>query len=336
MLLLSAAQALSLDDAKLLQKEYQLYQAWALSRNYFFGATVKADRIKALTWQIIYVDMLPQLYPGKEQLLAPFKEGLSAQQIRQARQLAQNLVYNNELPQAFSEIELHRVYTLHEENISWSTFKPLEPPRELLTDFSKWLDWLAANSYDQTAVELEQARNDLIRNKRYPIVFGQIIIKGPEPVAMVRSSLRIFPGGFFIGQATEKALSFYLPGYEPVTLPLDKNKTIQGLPPVIFKLAAVNKKTGVVGRVLPWAGIEKSNILLSLAASETGEIKNPWYQPIFPLTMTNSGQFFTTDLRPGRYELFINTAGISTSKEFRVRSGEIRGLSLIDLRKLVK
>ncbi|WP_028389573.1 hypothetical protein [Legionella fairfieldensis] len=94
-----------------------------------------------------------------------------------------------------------------------------------------------------------------------------------------------------------------------------------------------NKKTGVVGRVLPWFGVEKSNMLLRLIEKRKDN-NTSHYSAIF-LTVTNNGQFYVTGLNPGRYELFINTANIQATKRFSIREGEIRGLSLIDLRKKI-
>lgn len=329
----SSVCALSPEDAQLLQKEYQQYQAWVLGRNYFFGTTLKSDPVKALAWQIIYVEMLPQSYPGKEQLLLPYERDLTTSQIAEAKLLARTLRDNYELLAPFNERELSRVAMLHEMNVSWSELQITIPTPEIQADFNRWLTWLEANSYSETALNLEQAKQELTLNKAYPIVYGQIIIKGPESLARVRSPVRIFPGGFFIGQATDKVLSFFLPGYNSVTIEVNMKQRLQSISPIIFAMPVANKKTGLIGRVLPWSGIENSNMLLRRVNSEIGEQRDPWYQPALPLTIINNGQFYTTGLSPGRYELFINTAGLSTSKVFALGNGEIRGLSLIDLRK---
>src|SRR5262245_7910716 len=110
--------ALSLEDAQLLRKEYQQYQAWMLSRNYFFGTTLKRQPVKALAWQFIYVSMLPTSYPEKEKLLALYKGKLHSSQIAEATELAQILRSRYDLQAPFTEEELYRVYTLHENNVS--------------------------------------------------------------------------------------------------------------------------------------------------------------------------------------------------------------------------
>lgn len=334
-LFVSLAHALAMGDAELLKKEYQQYQAWVLSRDFLFGTTLKPDRKKALAWQLIYVGMLPATYPEKEKLLVPFKQGLNSRQIFEATQLAQAMRESYGLLGSLTEAELLRIYNLHEENTSWSEMQPMMPSGLVWGKFSNWLDWLVGQNYIQNALELEQIQHELSANKKYPIVYGQIIIKGPEPFEMVQSEVKIDRHGFFIGLATNKTLSFVLPGYKSVSVAVNKNQTIQGIPPVILTMQGGNKKTGVVGRVLPWFGIEQSNMILRLAEYKNTGIKDPWYHPALPLTVTNSGQFYATGLSPGRYELFINTAGLKTSKQFTVRNGEIRGLSLIDLRKMV-
>lgn len=323
--------ALSIEDAQLLQKEYQQYQAWVLSRNYLFGTTLNPEPIKALAWQLIYVDMLPPSYPEKEKLLAIYKRKLLPSQISEATQLAQTLRHRYGLSKPFTEEELYQVYTLHENNVSWTDFKFLLPTAETWEHFDKWLDWLA-QSNQQQALAIDQIKHELDKGKQYPIVYGQVMIQGPEPLAMIRSEVKLLDEGFFIVHPVGKTISFALPGYKTVTVSINKKQLLQSVPPVVLVKLGGNKKTGVVGRVLPWSGVEGSNIMLRSVMSEIA--KDPWYQPAIPLTITQGGQFYATGLSPGRYELFITTGGINTSKQFTVQENEIRGLSLIDLRKM--
>lgn len=327
--------ALSAEDAQLLRKEYQQYQAWMLSRNYFFGTTVGQDRIKALAWQFLYTSQLPSSYPQKEKLLAFYKQGLTPKQIFAATQLAQKLRNQYALLEPFTEAEMYRVFALHEENVSWSDFQILLPPATVWNHFKRWVDWLAEHNNAQIVSSLEQKMLDLYAAKQFPIVYGQVVVKGPEPLEMIDSDIKILPGGFFIGYTNNKTISFALPGYEKVSVAVNKALQIQGIPPVVLKAHAHSKKTGVVGHVLPWFGVERGNLLLQLQTTERSGLADPWYHPAIPLTVTNGGEFYTTGLSPGRYKLYINTAGISTSKEFIVHDGEIHGLSLIDLRKKV-
>ncbi|WP_156812469.1 hypothetical protein [Legionella tunisiensis] len=334
-LLVSLAHALTVEDAHLLQKEYQQYQAWVLGRNYFFGTTVKQDRIKALAWQMIYVEQLPASYPEKEKLLRFYKQGLSAGQKEDAKKLAALLRTRYDLLPPFNEDELYRVYTLHEEKISWRTLQPVLPPAKVWSNFNSWLDWLAKTNNPALAATLELRMHDLIAAKRFPIVYGQVIVKGPEPLMLINSGLDILPGGFFISHPGNNTVSFILPGYKSANFGSNTRYEIQAIPPIILEAEGGTKPTGVVGRVLPWGGVEQSNILLQRVMREGNASEDPWFRQAMPLTVTNGGEFYTTGLSPGRYELFINTAGLSTSKQFTVRDGEIRGLSLIDLRQKV-
>lgn len=334
-LLASLAHALSMEDARLLQKEYQQYQAWVLSRNYFFGTTVKQDRIKALAWQWIYVEQLPSTYPEKERLLSLYNQGLSVGQKAEAKKLAALLRTQYDLLPFFNEDELYRVYILHEEKVSWCTLQPVLPPADVWRNFNSWLDWLAKKNNPSLAATLEQRMRDLIAAKQFPIVYGQVMVKGPESLTLINSEFEILPGGFFIGHPSNKAISFSLSGYKPASSAINTSYEIQAIPPIILEAEGGTKPTGVVGRVLPWGGVEQANMLLQRVVGESKAAKDPWFRQAMPLTVTNGGEFYTTGLSPGRYELFINTAGLSTSKQFTVRDGEIRGLSLIDLRQKV-
>ena len=42
-----------------LRQDYLYYQLWAMSRDYWFGTTLKQDKVKALAWEIIYFHHLP-------------------------------------------------------------------------------------------------------------------------------------------------------------------------------------------------------------------------------------------------------------------------------------
>lgn len=334
-LLILSAHALTMEDARLLQKEYQQYQAWVLGRNYFFGTTVKQDRIKALAWQLVYVEQLPASYPEKEKLLSVYSQGLSVGQKEEAKKLSALLRTQYDLLPPFNEDELYRVYILHEEKISWRTLQLVLPPEKVWNNFNAWLDWLAKTANPALAATLERRMRDLIAARQFPIVYGQVIVKGPEPLPLVNSELEILQGGFFIGHPDRTTISFALPGYKSASFGINPRYEVQAIPPIVLDAEGGTKPTGVVGRVLPWGGVDRSNMLLQRVVGEGKASEDPWFRQAIPLTVTNGGEFYTTGLSPGRYQLFINTAGLSTSKQFTVRDGEIRGLSLIDLRQKV-
>jgi len=213
--------ALSSDEARLLQKDYQLYKLWSISRDYLFGMTHKTDRVRALAWQFAYVDHLPIRYPQKNAILATYQRGLSMEQIAQAEVMASNISQKYALGAAMSEGEMSAVYPLRDETNTWS--KALSPR---------------------------------------------------------------------------------------------------------------NKNTGVTGRVLPWSDLDHSEILLRQERVDRDE-SDPWDNPFIPLTVTNTGEFYITGLAAGRYELFISSLGLNTKVRFGVKAGEIRGLSLINLKRQV-
>lgn len=335
----SFAQALSLEDARLLQKENQQYQAWVLARDYYFGTTQAMNRIKALAWQLIYVNDLPVSYPQKDRLLSLYKESLSAGQIAAAGEMADHLRKRYKITEPFTEDELYRVYILHQDNVDipWNKQETNLPPAVVWSNFSKWLDWLVQNNQVDLATQLEDRKRTLLKQHTgAPLVYGQVIVKGPASVKMVNTQVKLSPEGYFVDRYVGKTLSFSLAGYQTRVVPIEPAKPVQGLAPILLEMPETNQKTGVVGRVLPWAGFEKSNMILRLVSEDNKNQSDPWYHPAVNLTVTGTGQFYATGLVPGRYELFINTAGLSTSKQFNVAQGEIRGLSIIDLRKYKK
>lgn len=323
--------ALLVEDALLLKKEYQQYQAWVLSRDYFFGTSIKRNPIQALAWQQIYLNLLPATYPGKETLISFYKKDLSPQQISAATRLAGKLARLHQLDVPFSEVDLLKLYDLHETNASWNRFKPLVTPPSILHNWKDWLHWLKEHNYQQDALYLQTMMDDLYAKKQFPIVYGEIVINGPEAFERINAKVKISSHGFFIGHVNEKTLEFSLLGYNIVKINIDNKQQIQALSPIILSPQATNKKTGVVGRVLPWADLE-SNMVLRLV-SNNYENKNIWYKAAANLTVIGSGQFYAIGLVPGTYELFISTAGINVVKRFIIHKNEIRGLSLIDLRK---
>lgn len=233
-LLILSAHALTMEDARLLQKEYQQYQAWVLGHNYFFGTTVKQDRIKALAWQLVYVEQLPASYPEKEKLLSVYSQGLSVGQKEEAKKLSALLRTQYDLLPPFNEDELYRVYILHEEKISWRTLQLVLPPEKVWNNFNAWLDWLAKTANPALAATLERRMRDLIAARQFPIVYGQVIVKGPEPLPLVNSELEILPGGFFIGHPDRTTVSFALPGYKSVSFGINPRYEVQAIPPIVL------------------------------------------------------------------------------------------------------
>ncbi|MGQ3890917.1 hypothetical protein [Legionella sp. CNM-4043-24] len=329
--LMTPAQALSPDEAHLLQKDYQLYQMWSISRDYLFGMTHKADRVRALAWQLAYVDHLPAAYPQKNAQLALYQRGLSPAQLAEAAALARQIAIEHGLNKPVSEEEMSRVYPLRDELNPWSSFKPDIPPEDIYHRFQTWVQWVAGHQDEDTAFTLDQRALSLLKSKQLPVLYGQVIVKGPESPDMVSSEFQLLPGGYFVGHSDKTSMRFVLAGYKPVVVAVNQGQQVQALPPIIMEPLPRNRKTGVVGRVLPWSDLAHSNILLQAEQADRQSNGNPWLNPFLPLTVTNVGEFYTTGLPAGRYELLISTQGLSTRVRFGVKDGEVRGLSLINL-----
>lgn len=325
----SPLNALSEDEALLLRKDFQLYQAWSLSRNYFFGTSYPLDKVKALAWQMVYVTLLPAKYPQKTNMLTFYSKNLSSGKIKQAEQLAQKYIETYHLGLPFSEEQLAQAYVLRDVDNHWETLNVQHAPTAIASNFKQWIRWIASHGNTQQAIELDQRALRLANAKRFPIVFGQLIVKGIASSEMVSSNISIDEQGFFVAQAPTETLEFSLPGYQTVRLKLT-NQQIQPLGSIVLQRLPHNTQTGMVGRVLPWGGLEQGNMVLQMQQLNTPH--DPWQNVLVPLTITNTGQFYATDLVAGSYQLFINTAGKSRVARFAVKKGEIRGLSIIDLR----
>lgn len=328
--LMTPALALSLDDAHLLQKDYQLYQMWSISRDYLFGMSHKPDRVRALAWQMAYLDHLPANYPQKTAQLAWYQRGLNTRQIMQAKAIAGEESVKHGFGAPVSEEEMRRVYPLRDELNDWNTLQPVLPSHEISRRFRTWVEWLAGHQERDAALVLDRRGLNLLKAGQFPVLYGQVVVKGPESPDMVSSDFSILPGGFFIGHTNQTSTRFVLPGYKSVVVPINQEQQVQAIPPVILEPLPRSRKTGVVGRVLPWSDLEHSSILLRPERSDRQQ-DTTWLNPFVPLTVTNNGEFYTTGLPAGRYELLIHTQGLSTRVRFGVKEGEVRGLSLINL-----
>ncbi|STX51865.1 Uncharacterised protein [Legionella busanensis] len=324
--------AMSFKDAQLLRKDYLLYQAWSVSRNYYFGTTVKQDRVYALAWHHIYTSLLPKTYPQKENLLNFYRNGLGAKELQRASEIAGNLIKKYNLNPPLSEIELAQTYQLREENNHWSSLELILPSREDGSHFKQWILWLA-HYYDQsTAEQLDKYAYRLFINHQLPMVYGQLNVKGPELPQMAATDVKIFPHGFFVGHPSKQELKFSLSGYQTARIKLN-NKLVQPIPMINLEQLPHNKQTGIIGRVSPWSGLTTGNIILIAETALANHQDEPWLQPHVPLTITENGEFYATGLVAGRYLLYINTAGLSTKIKVTLKEGETRGLSLIKLKK---
>jgi hypothetical protein len=310
-------------DANLIKEAYEQYQMWALSRNYYFGTSLKKDRIKALAWQMIYVNSLAKDYPGKDKLLANFSKGLSNRQINRAKQLAVIYRQKYNLNYELKENQMARLLDLDKSNTHVNQHE--------FQSFNKLLDYLAEQKQYNLMDELKETGQEYIESKRFPIVFGQVSVDGPEPSEYVTSNIKINAHGIFFAHTNDRIIHFSLPGYKPVALKVNDDEKVINYGQIILKPVANKPKTGVVGRITPWPGIEKTNIILRAKTSVENNKKDPWYNPVIPLTVLNSGKFYTTGMAPGRYQLLIDFGKKKVMQEFKLSSGEIKGLSVIKI-----
>ena len=201
-----------------------------------------------------------------------------------------------------------------------------------LIKFRSMIDFLIQNKQAKLATLLEQRFDALTEEKEYPVVFGQVRVEGPEPAQMADAPFKLFAQGFFVAYAKSSRLGFNLPGYEPYVVKINNQQQVQSLGQITLKPSPYKTKTGFVGRVLPWRGVDKGNIILRQATHKPSDEDNPWYQPVIPITILNSGKFYATGLTPGSYQLILQVNGNKVSKKFSLQKGHIKGLALVDLR----
>ena len=73
---------------KIIKKQYaQMYQMWALSKNYQFGLTVPKNKNLAYAWLHLYVSSLPADYPGAYHWLHRLRQDMNADDIKTSQHL---------------------------------------------------------------------------------------------------------------------------------------------------------------------------------------------------------------------------------------------------------
>jgi hypothetical protein len=312
------------EDYELAKENFELYQMWALSRNYYFGATLTKNLVEALAWQYVYLNSLPHNYPGKTKIIAPYKKGLTSQQLKKAKVLSK--LYQNKYKLNFevNEKQLQRLLDINKQSMLEN-----KPPK--LANFKELLQYLWSEKNYSLVEELQIETEQLVKNKRFPIIFGQIVIEGPEPAEMVSSNIQIHRHGIFIAHVKNAKVFFKLAGYKSQSITINKKNEVINFGQIVLSPITNKQKTGIVGRVTPWPGIEKGNILLRIKPEDKESNNNPWHNPVIPLTVLNNGKFYATGLSPDKYQLIINIGDKKVIREFRVSANQIRGIPVIDM-----
>ncbi len=313
---------------ELIRRNYQLKQMWALSRNYYHGTTVPKDKVKALAWQIIYTSALPKSYPGLRVLLDVYQKGLKKEQIDQAKFIAHKLKKEFSLEFRLDEKSFSKAFEFYKD-------RDKDKKKITLGDFTSLADFLKhvkkdnPELYKAYKIKLSHLEEEAIN----PVVFGQVIVNGPEPAEGVGTVHldKIDKGGYFLTEA-KSPLAFELSGYQRVGREFEDVATIVNLGRIILNPEPKARRSSIVGQIYPANKIAQVGIVLRLKSQRRHII--PWLLPVVPITFLSNGQFYATDLSPNAYDLIISYQGKVIQKEIKLYPGAVKNLPKIHLDKI--
>lgn len=330
-------------DYQLQQEMNYIAQMWVLSKDYINGTTVEQDKIAGYAWLSLYVESLPENYPGLETLLGELKLNLNQDETIKGDQLAQQYRDKYSLHFRLSEIDLDRILELK----AYPPQLPATFEGKTLPDFPELLIALTQAKKTKLTEQLAQVWNKnekIIQGKPHArLVYGQLNVSGPEDPQRVLSPFVILPEGYFIGVWERKygLINFWLSGYQTVKL-----KAIQGKDKIVnlgvIGLAPLSKESqaSIVGNLA--SNIEQNidqnlvNIILKIMPDsldpEITRYRDPWWWPIIQVSHESNGEFYANGLTPSRYRIIISYQGEKvTSGVFSLKPGEIKKLGTFEL-----
>ena len=303
------------------EKSYRLHQAWALSRDYYFGTTLDVDRIKGLAWQLIYTQMLPTSYPGLKSLLKPYEQSLSDSQKLKAKIYAEKLRKKYHFGQRLDEKQLSIVFN---REFSVDT-KGLDTGSDV-NDFKSFVNSISAKN-KSIGLQIEKKAKAIIK-KGGQIVFGRLIVNGSEMLGKVRCSANviIYPDGSFIADGIEGSVLFELAGYLKIQKRLPVEKTRINLGKLVLNPMPKKSSSSLVGRFKTAINMDNVNVVLRLQSQND---EGPAWEKIYlPVTLLANGQFYAEHLSPGKYLLSVTANTKTKHQEINLSPGQVKNITL--------
>lgn len=304
----------------------KLKKTWMISKMYHYGALVPKDEIKALAWQLIYINNLPKDYPQKDVLLRPFKAHLTKAEIKEAKELANRLEQKYQLLTPVSEALLHQ--GIEKEKLL--SVKPRNSYENFvsLPHFIKIVSLVSPS----LAMDYEKKYRTFARQRRKQsvLVFGQLHILGGQLTDDIETNISLGHTGFFLTELDSREARFILSGYQPIIKPLPQERSVINLGHLELIPIEFSRKASIKGQFKNnrW---DNSNSFILLTEDGAALIDEPWKASLIFITRLASGEFYASHLKPGHYQLVIATKQKRLSKNITLHQGEVKNLAKLSL-----
>ncbi|MFO0960781.1 MAG: hypothetical protein U0800_25655 [Isosphaeraceae bacterium] len=215
--------------------------------------------------------------------------------------------------------------------------------------FERWLAGLRASGKTELANALEQSMkkeqgrlvyaND--GGSRSILIFGRVVVVGPESPQTVESQMKIEEGGYFVSAVGEigKPVGFALHGYEPVeVIPDGEPRSIQDVGDVRLHPVEGARKARFTGKVAPEGRREVGGDVFAWLRISQPSINTPdgGYMGIqgqgIHVELAADGRLRADSLSPTNYSLSIGSPYYwPVGREVRLEPGEETDIGTIPL-----
>lgn len=323
------------EEYQLLKTMYVVNQMWSLGQDYLHGTTVPQDLIKAYAWLFLYQQSLPESYPGLDDIVDNLRNSISDEALSEGDRLTELLAQRYELGAKLSERDLNRIHVLQGLQPQFVVEEEMLMPAfvDLITSLE---DGGQQQLAEKLAARMQQMMVLAQSNPSAKIVYGKLIVAGPEDPRNVVAQFPVLEDGYFLGllDFPDKVLKFRLSGYQQVKLKL-KPTTEKIVNAGIIKMVLLEQrdKASIVGMLR--SQDDDVNAVLQMLPAQLGAMAqaDPWWWSKSKVIMLPSGEFYAIDLTPSRYRLVISQAGKTIlSKEIKLTPGEIKDIGVIGKR----
>lgn len=307
--------------------QFEIHQMWALSKNYYYGTSVPKDKMMALAWQMVYASVLPKSYPGVSTLLEGAKKNLSAAEVTLAHN--KSLEFKSKFNLDFQLTEKQLFQTFHTDIKNNENIERLDE----FVDLAMFLE--EVNSFDPAIKKIYRKKIENNARQKAPkkIVYGQVIVNGPQPVqaVSVNHPLEIDEGGYFLALGANSPLIFQLSGFDKQIVTFSADEKEVNLSRLYLNELPEKKKASIVGAVSPEKALKEVDVVLKI--KDQYERREPWFNALDAITIQENGQFYAKGLSPTQYELIISYHDKTYKQEISLEPGMIKTLPTTDLSK---